>query len=154
MKTVVSEFYEALRTRASISVAEEIKRSNQLKILARLLDSSRAPQWKVIRQRLKRAEFDAPWSWDCSKVDLLKGNVKTGPLVYAWRIIVAHPDLDAALRDVTKIILNAPNARVELQEVVLPGGGAHRNIDTSGGKGASYTSGSKGSGPRVDLIQR
>lgn len=154
MKTALSEFYEALRAKASISVVEEIKRPNQVKILARLLDGNRAPQWKVIRHRMKVAEFDAPWSWDCSKVDLLKGNTKHGPLVYAWRIIVAHVDLDTALREVTKVIRNAPNARVELQEVVLPGGGQHRNIDSSGGKGASYTSGSKGSGPRVDLIQR
>lgn len=153
MKTVLSELYEAMRTRAGLSVAEESRGANQIKILARL-DPGRAPQWKVCRHRLKVAEFDADWSIDISKVDLLKGNTKHGPLVYAWRIIIKHADLDAALRDVSKIIRSAPNARVELEEVVLPGGGVHRNIDTSGGKGASFTSGSRGSGPRVDLIGR
>lgn len=146
MASVLSDFYEALRSKAGILPVEETKSSGQVKFLARL-QPEKLPNWKVVMQRLKKAELDATWSLDISKVFFLKNNSPSGILVHGWRLIVKSVDLDRALQDIIKIVKSAPNARVELEEVMLPGGGAHRNYSTAGGKGATLTSGSRASGP-------
>lgn len=142
----MAELQASLRAKAGIVPAEESRGKGQLKLLCRL-QSDKLPNWKVVMHRLKKAEFDSEWSVDISKVFFLKNNNPHGMLVQGWRIIIKSADLNAALVAISKVIKSAPNARVELEEVVLPGGGAHRNISTSGGKGATFTSGSKGSGP-------
>jgi hypothetical protein len=146
MKTATADLYEALRMKAGIVPAEQTKGTNQLKLLCRL-QSDRLPNWKVVMHRLKKAELDADWSVDISKVFFLKNNSPHGMLVQGWRIIIKSVNLDASLADVARHVRNAPNARVELEEVALPGGGQHRNINTAGGKGAAPLSGSRGSGP-------
>lgn len=146
MATALSELYEALRTKAGVLPVEETKGNGQVKFLARL-QPDKLPNWKVVMQRLKKGEIDASWSIDISKVFFLKNNSANGVLVHGWRLIVKAVELDKALLDIAKLVKAAPNARVELEEVVLPGGGAHRNYATSGGKGATFTSGSRSSGP-------
>lgn len=151
--TDTSKLYKALKQKAGLVPAEETPQKSQLKILCRM-DSGKMPNWKVIMHRVKKAEMEATWSIDISKVFFLKNNSKNGPLVHGWRVIIKAPDLQGAIDHIAQLVTTAPNARVELEEVVLPGGGAHRNYNPSGGKGANMTSGSRGSGPAIHLINR
>lgn len=153
MADVKAELYAVLKQRCGIVPAEDSKTGNRLQFLARL-DPVKSPNWKVVMHRIKQAEFNADWSIDISKVMFLKNNNPRGALVHGWRVIVKAAMLDDALAHLLKLVKSAPNARVELEEVMLPGGGAHRNINTSGGKGASITSGSRGSGPSMHLLRR
>jgi hypothetical protein len=145
--TATSEFYAALKSKAGIIPAEEVKVGNQLKILARLQPGKMA-SWRAAIGQLRSAEFQCSWTLDISKLFFLKNNNPKGSLVHAWRIILKSDNLDRALNEVTKIIKSTPNVRVEIGEIELPGGGYHRNIEsTSGAKGANFTSGTRESTP-------
>jgi len=153
MADVKSDLYTVLKQKCGITPAEETTAANRLQFLARL-DPVKASSWKVVMHRLKQAEFDAPWSIDLSKVMFLKNNNPRGVLVHGWRVIVKAVALNDALAHILSLVKAAPNVRVELEEVALPGGGAHRHINSSAGKGAMPTSGSRGSGPSLHLTGR
>ena len=148
MKTLLGKLYGVLNSKAGITPAEEHRSDNRVVILARH-DRGRVASWMAVCKRLKQAEFTAPWSIDISKPVFLKNNVATGDLVFAWRIIVKSTDIKEALAQITSIIASSPSVRVELEEIMLPGGGQHRNYSTAGGKGAKYTPGSGFSGPSI-----
>ena len=145
--TAMSELYDALKSKAGVIPAENVKTNNQLRLLARL-QPGKIDAWMAVAQRLKRAEFQSPWSIDISKLLFLKNNKPTGALVHGWRVILKSDKLDEAISDVAKLIKSAPNAHVELAEIDLPGGGVHRRISTTTGyKGVEFTSPSKESAP-------
>lgn len=153
MKAALGNLYAALRNKAGVIPAEENLGKGRLQILARL-NADKMPNWQVVMQRLKKAEFQAEWSIDISKTFFLKNHSPNNPLVHGWRIIIKSADMETALEHLTKAITASPNARVELEEVPLPGGGRHRQFNSSAGKGASLTSGSRGSGPALHLLKK
>lgn len=151
---MLPELRKALKAKAGLTPAEEKKGKRQLLLLCRL-DQSKMPGWKVVMHRLKKAEFDADWSIDISKVMFLKNNNQGGALVHGWRIILKSDDLATTVQQVTKVVVSSPNARVEISEVPLPGGGSHRHSNSGQpGKGASDSSYSRGSGPSLHLLRR
>lgn len=136
----LEKLLQALKSKAGITSVEQTVSSNQVKLLCRLA-KERSSTWTVVQHKLKKAEFDAPWVLDLSKVVFLKNNTPSGPLVHAHRIIIKADDLQGAINEICRLILASPNARAELDEIPLPGGGSHR-LQERNGRGATLTSGS------------
>lgn len=150
MSAAIDNMVAALRAKCGFDPAE-LNATSQLRILARVTS---VDNWRVVMQRLKAAELKRTWSLDLSQLYFLKTQNERAPLVKGWRVILKADDLPAACEDITRIVQNAPVARVTLDEVVLPGGGVHRNYSTANGKGAQMISGGGSGGPALGLFPR
>ena len=148
-KATRSDVYKALAQKANFLVKQETETPKQLRIVGRCLPEHWAFFMPVVFKLLEGSEReDLPWSCDVSRQYLLK----SGKVVYGWRLIFQATSPDTKVEDTYKsicsTILSAPlPARVEVDTVLLPGHtrGKDRGGVNAKGKGAS----SAGSAPMI-----
>jgi len=142
----LEELLQALKVKCGFD-AVEVNTKGQVRLVARV---SNLRNWVILMQRMRVLELDRPWTLDLSQTYFLRTPSKKAAMVKAWRVILKAADQDAACRDLIKLVKDAPTARPTVDEMPLPGGGAHRGYNSSTGKGAQPFGGS--SGPALNLF--
>jgi hypothetical protein len=89
--------------------------------------------WVVGIQHLLVQEQSKPWNVDISRQYFLRNGV----VVWGWRLIFQHEDIEAMCGDIIKVIAAAPRARFEVEEQALPGVTGPRHTMTARGKGSA-----------------
>ncbi|MFZ1075564.1 MAG: hypothetical protein WAN50_04295 [Minisyncoccia bacterium] len=108
----------------------------------------------VLMQKIKAAELKAPWTIDISQYYELRTQHEGSRLGKRWRLILRSKDLEDACRQIIRVIQSAPAARVTVDEIPLPGGGAHRAYNSGRGKGVHEVTGGGAGGPSLEYFPR
>ena len=145
--SAIEDMVSVLRNRCGFEPAE-MSHSKDLRILARIANLD---NWRVILHRIKVAELKNTWTLDISQLYFLKTKNERAPIVKGWRLILRADNPEEACKQIAAAAQSAPAARVMIDEIPLPGGGAHRNY-TGAGKGAAALSGSGSSGPALHFL--
>ncbi len=119
-----------LNNRGGFELVSHSVADSQIRLLGRVHRESMGP-WLVLLQHLLSLESDRPWSLDVSKNYFLKNK----QVVFAWRVLIQAPDVAQHLPSLVHAVLNAPRARMVVEEQPLVGASASRG-DLVRGKGA------------------
>lgn len=124
----------ALTNRFGFETRQQDSRPNQLRLLGRV-PQAHARNWTIFRQHMLEVSMKRSWSYDGSRQDLLRG----GALVWGWRLIFQHEDIEAQVPDIIGVIQSCPRAKFEVEEQALPGVQGQRRTMNARGKGASFS---------------
>lgn len=126
------QLLQALNRRFGFETVTQSVGTKQLRVVGRV-GADHKRNWLVGIQHLLTQEQSRPWSVDISRQYFLRNGV----VVWGWRLIFQHEDLEALYADVISAINNAPRARFEVEEQALPGVSGQRHTMTSKGKGSA-----------------
>lgn len=126
------QLLQALNRRFGFETVTQNVGTKQIRVVGRVSPDYKR-NWLVGIQHLLTQEQSSPWSVDISRQYFLRNGV----VVWGWRLIFQHEDLEAMCTDVIATVSNAPRARFEVEEQALPGVSGQRHTMTSKGKGAA-----------------
>jgi hypothetical protein len=122
----------ALSNRFGFEMRTNDVRPNQIRFLGKIPPEF-SRNWIVGIRHLLVKSLTSPWNLDVSRQYFLRGE----QLVWGWRLIFQHDDIDSQIADVITAIGAAPRAKFEVVEQRLPGVKGPRRTMNDRGKGAS-----------------
>lgn len=127
----VDELVQIFRTRSGFEVVDHSATPKQVRLFGRV-GKGAMKQWLLIVHRLLTLKDSADWSVDISKQYFLR----SGQVMFGWRLIIQAEVVEDHLADVVQGVLGAPKLQAVVSEQPLVGTSIHRNTLSPGGKGA------------------
>jgi hypothetical protein len=122
----------ALATRFGFELRTHDIRENQFRFLGKVPPEF-SRNWIVGVHHLLKKSLHTEWTLDISRQYFLRGDA----LVWGWRLIFQHSDINSQAPDIITAIGAAPRAKFEVTEQRLPGVKGPRRTMNARGKGAS-----------------
>jgi hypothetical protein len=122
----------------------------QLRLFARV---QRVANWLLFIDKLLGEELSHSWRLLLAQKYIKRVPRKDAQMVKGWLFILSAQDLEAACVEIAAIAKAAPTPRASVDEMPLPGGGLHRNLSSTRGKGARPTV-SSGGQPSFEFFGR
>lgn len=143
-----NQLYAALHSKVGLVVRGETKTDNQLRIIARIPREA-MPTWLKVMSALFKESRAALWDIDISKQYFPRD--ESDDVVFGWRLILQGEKISQHIPSITNVIIEAPIAVMQLDEVPLVGSAGRNSMKR--GKGAQH-SGKAVVGPMAFAQQR
>jgi len=122
----------ALHSRFGFEMRTHDVRGNQIRFLGKVPPEF-SRNWIVGIRHLLMKSLSSPWNLDVSRQYFLRGE----QMVWGWRLIFQHDDINSHIADIITTISAAPRAKFEVTEQRLPGVKGQRRVMNAKGKGAA-----------------
>lgn len=133
MEELVNQLLTVMHARFGMQVVTQNASANQVRLVARVQPNF-TRNWLVGAHHMLQCSQREPWNLDLSRQYFLRGEL----MVWGWRLIFQHPELEKCLPSIIQAVQTSPRARFEVEEQQLPGvTGQRRVMNPETGKGAS-----------------